>query len=102
MIVIKAKYFDHSTRQWEYLQEDGADVLFDSHPDAQDAVMRRHPRAYNEDEFDLEIYIVCECGTLILRGTSENVCPACGEVYDCWGNRFGTSSKETYKIKKMR
>ncbi len=93
-MVVKAKYFNHVTRQWEYLQENGVDALFDSHPDAQDAVMRQQPRAYNENEFELEVYIKCQCGELVLRCEDINECKSCGAVYNRWGNRFWTSSKK--------
>ena len=91
MFVIKAKFFNHQKRDWEYLQANGADELFDSHPDAQQEIMRRQPRAYNEDEFQLESYIVCECGALILQSSDMHECKDCGAVYDQWGKRIWTS-----------
>lgn len=98
MFVIKAKFFNHAKRDWEYLQENGADALFDSHPDAQQAVMRQQPRAYNENEFELEVYIVCECGALVRRlATAINKCTACGAVYDQWGKFMWTSLPEQKK-----
>lgn len=93
-MVVKAKYFNHVTRQWEYLQENGVDALFDSHPDAQDAVMRQQPRAYNENEFALEVYIKCACGEMVLRSKDGSECNKCAAVYDCWGNRVWTSSRK--------
>ena len=90
-MVVKAKYFNHVTRQWEYLQENGVDALFDSHPDAQDAVMRLQPRAYNEDEFELEVYIKCQCGVFVRRDKNGSECNNCKAVYDRWGDRVWTS-----------
>lgn len=54
MIRLKVKFFNHATRAWEYLQSENGDALFDSHPDAQQAVMRQQSRAYNENEFCIE------------------------------------------------
>ena len=91
MFVVKAKFFNHRIRNWEYLSDNGADELFNSHPEAQAAIMRRQPRAYNEDEFELEPYIICECGTLVLKSNGINECESCGAVYDRWGMRIWTS-----------
>ena len=89
--VIKVKFFNHEKKDWEYLQEDGADALFLSHPDAQEAIMRRQLRAYNENEFELETYIVCECGTLLQLLDDVIICDNCGSVYNRLGKRLGTS-----------
>ena len=91
MQAVKVKYFDHSIRDWAYLQDNGADALFPSYPEAQDAVMRRQPRAYNEDEFQIEAYIVCECGGLVKKEQECSICEQCGATYDRWGERVWTS-----------
>ena len=93
MQALKVKFFDHVARDWRYLQENGADALFYAYPDAQDAVMRREPRAYNESEFEIEAYIVCECGGLVKKTLNGCVCDQCGATYDRWGERIWTSHR---------
>ncbi len=94
MVQLKVKFFNHATRVWEYLQSDGSPALFDNHPEAQQAVMRQQPRAYNEDEFCIECYIICKCGALMLRRDQEkHRCPTCGRVYDRWGKLCVTNAK---------
>lgn len=97
MFIIKAKFFNHAKMDWEYLQEDGADILFTSHPEAQEAIMRRQIRAYNENEFELETYIACGCGALIRQLSDFNECEACGDVYNRWGKWLGTSLSQRIK-----
>ena len=93
MQALKVKYFDHTARNWLYLQDNSADALFYSYPDAQDAVMRQQIRAYNEGEFEIEAYIVCECGGLVKKEKDGSICEQCGATYDRWGERIWTSHR---------
>ena len=94
MIQLKVKFFNHATCAWEYLQNENGDALFDSHPDTQQAVMRQQSRAYNENEFCIEPYIVCKCGALIPRCDQEkHRCNVCSRVYDRWGKPCVTHAK---------
>ena len=94
MILLKVKFFNHATRAWEYLKDKNGDAFFDSHPDAQQAVMRQQPRAYNENEFCIESYLFCKCVALIGRCDKEkHRCPVCGRVYDRWGKPCVTHAK---------
>lgn len=92
MIKLKVKYFNHAVNRWEYLEENGAAALFDSHPAAQEAIMHTHPREYYADEFEFEPFIICQCGKLILAAEEKKKyrCDDCGRVYDTWGKQCVT------------
>ena len=93
--IIKVKFFNHATRQWEYLMESEKERRFLAPPDAYRAVMDEQPRAYNESEFELEWYFTCgDCGAEVYHGPTVNVCEKCGATYDRWGDRIWTSHRK--------
>lgn len=92
MIKLKVKYFNHAINRWEYLEENGAAALFDSHPAAQEAIMHARPREYYADEFEIVPFILCQCGQLLSAAEEKKKyrCNACGRIYDTWGKQYVT------------